>query len=155
MYRSHNVCVVLFTLCCFIYFLCNEPKFSLIKKVVWVVYQLQCILYGGLEFRNFQIRARLCSPCHYIFRAYTRKNLTESCYTGTLQGPTVAVRMFTSIHSTFILLFLTVNVHHKQSQQMMDFSLFLLALYLSWDNIRISEMTSICATNTTSKTPCW
>jgi len=28
------------------------------------------------------------------------------------------------IHSTFSLLFLTVNVYHKQSQQVMGFSLF-------------------------------
>ena len=27
------------------------------------------------HFRNFQIRASLWSPCHYIFRAYTTKNL--------------------------------------------------------------------------------
>jgi len=44
----------------------------------------------------------------------------------------VAVRMFTR-H--------TLDVHHKQSQQVMDFSLFLLALYLSWGNFLNSEMT--------------
>ena len=52
------------------------------------------------------------------------------------------------IHSMFSLLFLTLNVHHKQPQQMMDFSLFLLALYLLWDNFLISEMTSIHVNNT-------
>ena len=36
----------------------------------------------------------------------------------------------------------------------MDFSLFLLALYLLWDNFLISEMTSIHLNNTTKKTPC-
>ena len=36
------------------------------------------------HFRNFQIRASLYSPCHYIFRAYTTKNLKETCI---LQGP--------------------------------------------------------------------
>jgi len=35
----------------------------------------------------------------------------------------------------------TLDVHHKQSQQVMDFSLFLLALYLSWGNFLNSEMT--------------
>jgi len=58
------------------------------------------------------------------------------------------------IDSMFILLFLIVNVRRKQSQQVMDFSLFLLALYLSWDNFLISEMTSIRVNNTTKKTPC-
>ena len=56
------------------------------------------------------------------------------------------------IHSMFSLLFLTVNVHHKQPQQRVDFSLFLLTLYLLWDNFLISEMTSIHTNNT--KTPC-
>jgi len=37
---------------------------------------------------------------------------------------------------------------------MMDFSLFLLALYLSWDNFRTSEVTSIHVNKTTKKTPC-
>jgi len=36
----------------------------------------------------------------------------------------------------------------------MDFSLFLLALYLSWDNFLSSEVTSIHVNNTTKKTPC-
>jgi len=35
----------------------------------------------------------------------------------------------------------------------MDFSLFLVALYLLWDNFLISEMTSMCM-KTTKKTPC-
>ena len=56
------------------------------------------------------------------------------------------------IHSVFSLLFLTVNVHHKQPHQMVDFSLFILTLYLLWDNFLISEMTSIQVNNT--KTPC-
>jgi len=51
----------------------------------------------------------------------------------------------------FILLFSTVKVHHKQPQQVMDFSLFIFALYLLWDNFLISEMTT---NNTTKKTPC-
>jgi len=50
-------------------------------------------------------------------------------------------------------MFLTVNVRHKQSQQVMDFSLFLLALYLSWDNFLIYEMTSIRVK--TQQRPCW
>ena len=60
------------------------------------------------------------------------------------------------IHSVFSLLYLTVNVHHKQPKQVMDFSLFLLALYLLWDNFltTISEMTSMHVNNTTKKTPC-
>jgi len=58
------------------------------------------------------------------------------------------------IHSMFSLLYVTVNVHHKQPQQVMDFSLFLLALYLLWDNFLMSEMTSIHVNNTTKKTPC-
>jgi hypothetical protein len=52
------------------------------------------------------------------------------------------------------LLFLTVNVHHKQPQQVMDFSPFLLAVYLLWDNFVISAMTSMHVNNTTQKTPC-
>jgi len=36
----------------------------------------------------------------------------------------------------------------------MDFSLFLLALYLLRDNFLVSEMTSIHVNNTTKKTPC-
>ena len=35
----------------------------------------------------------------------------------------------------------------------MDFSLFLLALYLLWDNYLTSEMTTIHVNNTTKKTP--
>jgi len=54
----------------------------------------------------------------------------------------------------FSLLYLTVNVHHKEPQQVMDFSLFLLALCLLWDNFLISEMTSIHVNNTTKKAPC-
>jgi hypothetical protein len=42
-------------------------------------YQLYCICMQAWHFRNFQIRASLCSPCHYIFRAYTTKNLKETC----------------------------------------------------------------------------
>jgi len=53
----------------------------------------------------------------------------------------------------FSLLFLTVNVHYKQPQQVMDFSLFLLVLDLLWDNFLISEMTSIHV-NTQKKNPC-
>jgi len=40
----------------------------------------------------------------------------------------------------------TVGIHSM-------FSLFLLALYLSWHNFRISEMTSIHVNSTTKKTP--
>jgi len=54
----------------------------------------------------------------------------------------------------FSLLFLTVNVHHKQPQQVIDFSLFLRALYLLWNNFLISEITSTHLNNTTKKTPC-
>jgi len=59
-----------------------------------------------------------------------------------------------SIHSTFSLLLLTVKFCHKQPQPLMDFSLFLLALYLLWDNFLISAMTSIHVNNTTNKPPC-
>jgi len=88
----------------------------------------------ALHFRNFQIRASLCCPCHYIFRAYTTTNLKETC---SLQGP---VHCFQ-------------NVHHKQPQQVMNFSLFLLALYQLWDNFLVSEMTGIDVNNT-KNTPC-
>jgi len=54
----------------------------------------------------------------------------------------------------FSLLFLTVNVLHKQPQQVTDFSLFLHALYLLWNNFLISEVTSKHMNNTTKKTPC-
>jgi hypothetical protein len=46
-----------------------------------------------------------------------------------------------------------VNRNDKQPQQVMDISLFLLALYLFWDNFLTSEMTSIHVNNTTKKTP--
>jgi len=52
----------------------------------------------------------------------------------------------------FSLLFLSVKFHHNQPQQVMDFDLFLLALYLLWNNFLISEMTSLHMNNTT--TPC-
>ena len=58
------------------------------------------------------------------------------------------------INLMFSVLFLTVNVHRQQPQQVMDFRLFLFALYLLWDNFLISEMTSIHVNNTTQKTPC-
>ena len=104
------------------------------------------------HFRNFQIRANLCSPCHYIFRTYTTKNLKETC---TLQVLFIAVIMFTrhTLYSYVQPSDLTVNVHHKQPQQVMDFKLFLLAIYLLWDNFLIPEMTGIHA-NRTKKTPC-
>jgi hypothetical protein len=54
----------------------------------------------------------------------------------------------------FSLLLLTENVNHKQPSQVMDFSLFLLALYLLWENFLVSEMTSIHMNNTTKKTLC-
>ena len=57
------------------------------------------------------------------------------------------------VHSMFSLLFLTVNVHHRQPQHVMDFSLFLLALYLLWDNYLTSDMTTIHVNDTTKKTP--
>ena len=63
----------------------------------------------------------------------------------------VTLRMFTRHKLDISLLFLTVNVHHKQPQQVMDFSLFLLALYLLWDNFLMSEVTSI---HVNMKTPC-
>ena len=47
MYRRDTECEL-----CFIYFLYNERKFSLVKKVVWVVHQLQCILYASLTFQT-------------------------------------------------------------------------------------------------------
>jgi len=94
------------------------------------------------HFRNFHIRASLCCPCHYIFRAYTTENLKETC---TLQIP---IHRFQNVTRH------TLNVHHKQPQQVTDFSLFLHALYLLWDNFLISEMTSIHMNNTTKKTPC-
>ena len=79
------------------------------------------------------------------------KNLKETC---TLWGPVGRSECSLGIHSMFSILRLTVNVHHKEPQQVMNFSLFLLALYLLWDNFRISEMTSIHMNNTTKKTPC-
>jgi len=67
---------------CFVYFMYNEPKFSLVKS------DMSCstaIFYTQpWRFRSFQIRASLSSPCHYILRTYTTKNLKETC---TLQGP--------------------------------------------------------------------
>jgi len=121
--ESEKVCTIFiclffwgFSLLLFLYLTCYEyskclyhrdTKFELFHLLfVWPKifigqkgYELftSCNVFSiqALQFRNFQIWARLCSPCHYIFRAYTRKNLTERCYNGMLQGPTVAVRMFT------------------------------------------------------------
>jgi hypothetical protein len=48
---------------------------------------------------NFQIRANLCSPCHYIFRAYTTKNLKETCYTSPLSECSLGIHWSsTSVH---------------------------------------------------------
>ena len=62
----------------------KEPKFSLVKK--WYELFTSCNVFcmEDRQFRNFQIRASLSSPCHYIFRTYTAKNLKETC---TLQDP--------------------------------------------------------------------
>ena len=65
-----------------------------------------------------------------------------------------SVRMFTRHTLIVQLSVLTVNVPHKQPQQVMDFSLFLLALFLLWDNYLISEMISIHVNITTKTTPC-
>jgi len=98
---------------CFIYFL-YDPKFSLIQiaethilicvlftfcmtlnfhwsnKVVWIVYHLYNVCLFCMQawhFRNFQVRPILWSLCHYIFRAYTTKNLKETCCTCIQQRP--------------------------------------------------------------------
>jgi len=60
---------------CFIYFLYNEPKFSLSKKSYELFTSSNVFCMPAWCFRNFQIRASLCFPCHYTFRAYTTKNL--------------------------------------------------------------------------------
>ena len=60
---------------CFTYFLYYEPKYILVKK--WFELFTICNVFcmQAWQFRNFQIRASLCSPCHYIFRAHTTKKL--------------------------------------------------------------------------------
>ena len=76
--QRHKVWVVFYLL------FYNEPKFSLVKK--WYELFTSCNVFcmKGWHFRNFQIRVSLCSPCHYIFRAYITKNFKETC---TMQGP--------------------------------------------------------------------
>ena len=108
----------------------------------------------ALHFRNFQMRARLCSPA-IISSEHTQQRIWQKVATLAYCRVLLSLSECSlGIYLAFILLFLTVNVHHKQSHQVMDFSLFRLPLYLSWDNFRISEMSSICENNTT-KTPCW
>ena len=88
-----SVCIVETQSCVLYTFFIMSLNFHLSKKLCELF--TSCICMQAWHFSNFQIRANLCSPCHYIFRAYTTKNLTVSCYICTLQGPTVAVRMFT------------------------------------------------------------
>ena len=107
------------------------------------------------HFRNFQIRASLCSPCYYIFRAIYNKEFERNLiHLHTAGSYSSLSECSLGKNSMFILLFLTVKVNHKQPQQVMDFSLFLFALYLLWDNFLIPEMTTTHVNNTTKKTPC-
>jgi predicted membrane channel-forming protein YqfA (hemolysin III family) len=91
--------------------------------------------------------ASLCSPCHYVFRAYHNKEFERNLIHLHTAGFCLSL-------SECSVLFLTVKVHHKQPQHVMDFSLFLFALYLLWNNFLIYEMTTIHVNNTTKKTPC-
>jgi len=82
---------------CFIYFL-YDPKLSLVQTLVWVVHHLYNVCLFCMQawhFTNFQIRPIFCSLCHYIFRAYTTKNLKETCYTCVQQRP---VRHCQNVH---------------------------------------------------------
>ena len=79
--QTQSLSCVLFTFCIM------NLNFYWSKK--WHELFTSCNVFciQALHFRYFQIRASLCSPCHYIFRAHTTKNLKETCYTCTLQGP--------------------------------------------------------------------
>jgi len=150
-----NVCITeTQSLSCFIYFL-YDPKFSLVKKGTScspaVMYSLSKP-YSSETSKSEPGYARLAiiSSEHTQERIW-QKGATMACCRVLLLLSECSL----GLHSTFNLLFLTVNVYHKQSHQVMDFSLFLLALYLSWDNFRISEMSSISKNKTTKKTPCW
>jgi len=48
----------------------NQLKFLFVKKK-WYELFTSCNVFciQAWHFRSFQIRASLCSPCHYIFRA--------------------------------------------------------------------------------------
>jgi len=107
-------------------------------------------LYVSLTFQTLPNQSQFMLSLPLYLHSIHNKEFERNLHTA---GSYSSVRMFTCIHSMFSLLFLTVKVHHKQ-QQVMDFSLFFLALYLSWHNFRISEMTSLHMNNTTKKTPC-
>ena len=113
----------------------HEPKFSLVKKVVRAIHQFMLSLPLYLQIiHNKEFERNLL----HLHTAGSCMSLSE-CSLG--------------IHSMFSLQFLTVNVHHKRPLQVMDFGLFLLALYLLWNNYLIYKMTST-QVNTTKKTPC-
>jgi len=62
--------------CVLLTFFCTmSQNFYWSKKwyKLFTIFNVFCMQAG--HFRNFQIRASLCSPCHYIFRAYTTKKL--------------------------------------------------------------------------------
>jgi len=72
---------VLFTFCTM------SINFHWSKKWYELLTSCKVFCIQAWHFRNFQIMASLCSPCPYIVTAHTTKNLKETCYTCTLQGP--------------------------------------------------------------------
>jgi len=67
--QTRSLSCVLFTFCIM--------SLNLYWSKKWHVLFTSCNVFcmQAWHFRNFQIRASLPSPCHYIFRAYTTKNL--------------------------------------------------------------------------------
>ena len=65
-------------LSCVLFTFCMSLNFHWSKK--WYELFTSCNVFcmQAWHFRNFQIRASLCSPCHYIFRAHITKNLKLS-----------------------------------------------------------------------------
>jgi len=105
-----SVCIVETQSCVLYTFFIMSLNFHLSKKLCELF--TSCICMQAWHFSNFQIRANLCSPCHYIFRAYTTKNLKETCYTSSLSECSLGICWMFNLCSS----------HHKQPQQVMDFS---------------------------------
>ena len=119
------------------------------------MHQLQCILYASLTFQELpnQSQFMLSLPL-YLQSIHNREFERNLIHLHTAGSCSSLSECSVGKNSRFILLFFTVKVHHRRPQQVMDFSLFLFALYLLWDNFLVSEMTTIHVNNTTNKTPC-
>jgi len=123
-----------------------ERVMNAVRVCITETQSLSCVLFTfcimSLNFHWSKKWYELFTSCNvFCMQARHFRNFqirASLCYTCTLQG---------RIHHC-------QNVHHKQPQQVVEFSRNLFALYLLWDNFLISEMTWIHVNNTTKKTPC-